>query len=239
MSFALRNNLIVALDVDTAEEAVRLATLLKDRAGALKVGPRLCMRYGSDFVKKLADQAPVFVDNKYLDIPTTVDAAVKATFEAGATLATVHAWNGRETLAKLAQTEKELNAKRPFKILAVTILTSFSPETLPPGFSTDIAASVDSLAKLTIDCGLTGLVCSPHEVATLRSKHANSYLVTPGVRLPDDEKGDQKRVETPAEAIRKGSSALVVGRPIIAAKDPVEAADRVIVSIREGIGTQK
>lgn len=235
MVFNLKNNLIVALDVDSADEALKLATLLRDRAGALKVGPRLCMRYGADFVKKLAEQAPVFVDNKYLDIPSTVDAAVRATFESGATLATVHAWNGKETLAKLAHTERELNAHRPFKILAVTILTSFSPETLPPGFSTDIAASVESLAKLTLDCGLTGLVCSPHEVAKLRAQSAPAYLVTPGVRLPDDEKGDQKRVETPAEAIRKGASALVVGRPIIAAKNPVEAADRVIASIREGV----
>ena len=234
MAFNLRNNLIVALDVDSAEEALALATLLKDRAGALKVGPRLCMRYGSDLVRKLAEQAPVFVDNKYLDIPSTVDAAVRATFESGATLATVHAWNGRETLEKLAKTEKELNAKRPFKILAVTILTSFSPETLPPGFSTDIATSVENLAKLTLLSGLSGLVCSPHEVAKLRAQSADAYLVTPGVRLPDDEKGDQKRIETPAEAIRKGASALVVGRPIIAAVNPQDAADRIIASIREG-----
>jgi orotidine-5'-phosphate decarboxylase len=82
---------------------------------------------------------------------------------------------------------------------------------------------------------LTGLVCSPHEVQALRKQNANSYLVTPGVRLADDDKGDQKRIETPAEAIRKGSSALVVGRPIIAAKNPVEAADRVIASINEGL----
>jgi orotidine-5'-phosphate decarboxylase len=231
----LKNNLIVALDVDSAEEALQLAQALKGRVGAFKVGPRLCMRYGADLVKKLAEQAPVFVDNKYLDIPSTVDAAIRATFEAGATLATVHAWNGKETLGKLAQTERELNAKRPFKILAVTILTSFTPETLPPGTNTDIATSVGALAKLTIDCGLTGLVCSPHEVAELRAHHSDAYLVTPGVRLPEDDKGDQKRIETPADAIRKGSSALVVGRPIIAAKDPIAAADRVIASINEGL----
>ncbi len=234
MSFAIENNLIVALDVDTAEEALLLAKALHGRAGALKVGPRLCMRYGADLVKRLAQQAPVFVDNKYLDIPSTVDAAIRATFEACATLATVHAWNGPETLAKLAKTEQELNTKRPFKILAVTILTSFTPETLPPGAPKDIAGSVSSLARSVADSGLSGLVCSPQEVATLRKEIPHSYLVTPGVRLPDDEKGDQKRVETPAETIRRGSSALVVGRPIIAAKDPRAAAERVIASIADG-----
>jgi orotidine-5'-phosphate decarboxylase len=234
MNFELHNNLIIALDVDSAEEALLLAQSLKGRAGAFKVGPRLCMRYGADLVKKLATYAPVFVDNKYLDIPSTVDAAIKATFEAGATLATVHAWNGKETLARLAETERALNQKRAFKILAVTILTSFTQETLPPGSSKDISQSVEELAKLTLDCGLTGIVCSPHEVAKLRAQHKSSYLVTPGVRLPDDDIGDQKRTETPAEAIRRGSSALVIGRPIIGAKDPIAAADRVIASINEG-----
>jgi orotidine-5'-phosphate decarboxylase len=237
-NFTLKNNLIVALDVDSEEDCFRLASLLHEQAGAFKVGPRLCMRYGADLVTKLAKLAPVFVDNKYLDIPSTVDAAVRATFEAGATLATVHAWNGKETLERLAKTEAELSQKRPFKILAVTILTSFSNETLPPGFAKEpqqtIEQSVESLAKLTLETGLTGLVCSPHEVAKLRAHSLKAFLVTPGVRLPEDDKGDQKRVETPAEAIRKGSSALVVGRPIIGAKDPVEAAKRVIASINEG-----
>lgn len=197
------------------------------------------MRYGAELVAKLAKLAPVFVDNKYLDITTTVEAAIKATFEAGATLATVHAWNGYETLAALAKTEAELNKVRPFKILAVTILTSFTDETLPPGFARaptqSIEQSVEVLAKLTLKAGLSGLVCSPHEVAKLRALDQEAFLVTPGVRLPNDEKGDQKRVETPAAAIRKGASALVIGRPIIAATDPHEAAERVIASINEGL----
>lgn len=235
-NFDLRNNLIIALDVDSADECLRLAELLHGYAGAFKVGPRLCMRYGADLVMKLAKRAPVFVDNKYLDIPSTVDAAVRATFEAGATLATVHAWNGKETLERLAQIEKTLNEKRPFKVLAVTILTSFSPETLPPGFtSQSIEQSVERLAELAVASGLTGLVCSPHEVAKLRAQNENSFLVTPGVRLTSDEQGDQKRTETPEESIRKGASALVVGRPIIGAKDPVEAAQRIVASINDGL----
>jgi orotidine-5'-phosphate decarboxylase len=234
-NFELKNPLIIALDVDTAEECFRLSELLGNHAGAFKVGPRLCMRYGSDLVKKLSQQAPVFVDNKYLDIPSTMDAALRATFEAGATLATIHAWAGKEALAQLAKTEKELSSKKPFKVLAVTILTSFTEETLPPtNLKQPIAKSVESLAQLTLQSGLTGLVCSPHEVELLRAQSKEAFLVTPGVRLATDEAGDQKRIETPDQAMRKGSSALVVGRPIIAAKDPVEAAARVLASIREG-----
>ena len=193
------------------------------------------MRYGASLVADLAKIAPVFVDNKYLDIPSTVDAAIRATFEAGATLATVHCWNGSETLKLLSATEKELNQTRPFKILAVTILTSFNDESLPPGFARapmqSIQTSVENLAALALENGLSGIVCSPHEVASLRQKNPHAFLVTPGVRMPDDENGDQKRVETPAEAIRKGSSALVVGRPIIASDDPVAAAKRILTSL--------
>ncbi len=237
-NFELKNSLIVALDVDSADECFRLANLLAGEAGAFKVGPRLCMRYGSSLVTELSKIAPVFVDNKYLDIPSTVDAAIKATFEAGATLATVHAWNGAETLSLLAKTEAELSRQRPFKILVVTILTSFTEQTLPPGFAKlpqqTIEQSVESLAKLAFESGLTGAVCSPHEVAKVRALNDASFLVTPGVRLTDDAHGDQKRIETPANAIRQGSSALVVGRPIVAAKDPRAAAQRVIASIHEG-----
>ena len=236
--FELKNSLIVALDVDSAEDCFRLAKLLKNEAGAYKVGPRLCMRYGSSLVTELSKISPVFVDNKYLDIPSTVDAAIRATFEAGATLATVHAWNGAETLSLLAKTETELSRQRPFKILAVTILTSFTEQTLPPGFAKPpqqtIEQSVELLAKLAFTSGLSGVVCSPHEVARVRTLHKSSFLVTPGVRLADDAYGDQKRIETPAQAIRQGSSALVVGRPIISANDPREAAQRVIASINEG-----
>lgn len=233
--FELKNPLIIALDVDSAEECFRLSELLGPHAGAFKVGPRLCMRYGAELVTKLSKHAPVFVDNKYLDIPSTMDAALRATFEAGATLATIHAGAGSEALSLLAKTESELAAKRPFKVLAVTILTSFTEQTLPPTMiKQSVAASVESLAKLTLSSGLTGLVCSPHEVSALRALDPKAYLVTPGVRLPTDDVGDQKRIETPEQAMRKGSSALVVGRPIIAAKDPVEASERVLASIYAG-----
>lgn len=233
LDFELKNPLIAALDVDSAEQCFRLADLLQGKVGAYKVGPRLLVRYGADLVARLSRSAPVFVDNKYLDIPNTMETAVRATFEAGATLATVHAWAGPEALQRLAKTEEELNRKRPFKILAVTVLTSFSQETLPPSLrQQSIASQVDELAAMTLSCGLSGLVCSPQEVAALRSKSDKAFLVTPGVRMPNDAKGDQKRVETPAEAIRLGASALVVGRPICEATDPVQATELILESLK-------
>jgi orotidine-5'-phosphate decarboxylase len=231
----LRNPLILGLDVDSAEEALKLAHALEGKLGAIKLGPRLNMRYGRELVEKIAKLAPVFVDNKYLDIPNTMEAAIRATFEAGATFATVHAWSGREALERLAQVERELNQQRPFKILVVTILTSFNESTLPPGLEkAPLAQHVTALAELVLTCGLTGLVCSPHEVAALRARSKNAFLVTPGVRLSTDASADQKRVETPEAAIRQGASALVVGRPIVEAKNPVEAAEQILASIHRG-----
>ncbi len=233
-SFELKNPIILALDVDSADACFRLADKLSGRIGAIKVGPRLVVRYGAELVSRLAKSAPVFVDNKYLDIPSTMEGAIRATFESGATLATIHAWAGKEALERLASVERELNQIRPFKILVVTILTSFAKETLPPGLrDQSIDAHVTELARLAIDSGLSGIVCSPHEVRNVRSLSASAYLVTPGVRLPTDSAGDQKRIETPAEAMRKGASALVIGRPIYEAKDPVLAAEKILATLGE------
>lgn len=234
--FSLSSPLIVALDVDSAEECFRLASLLGSHVGAFKVGPRLSVRYGSDLISRLAKSAPVFIDNKYLDIPNTMESAIRASFEVGASIATVHAWSGGEALKRLADLERELNRERPFKILAVTVLTSFSQETLPPSMQgVPIAQQVSDLAELTLSSGLSGLVCSPHEVELLRKRSESAFLVTPGIRLPSNEMGDQKRVESPAEAMRRGASALVVGRPIIEAKDPLEATQLILSSIQEGM----
>jgi orotidine-5'-phosphate decarboxylase len=231
----LINPLMLALDVDSADEALSLSVKLSGKIGAIKIGPRLCVRYGADLIGRLAQTVPVFVDNKYLDIPNTMEAAVRATFDAGASFATVHAWAGSEAMRRLASVEVELNRRRPFKILTVTILTSFSPATLPPGLTSDsIGDHVLKLADLALTIGLTGLVCSPHEVSALRTRAPEAFLVAPGVRLPGDRDGDQKRVETPESTMRMGASAVVVGRPIYESTDPVAATERVLASIANG-----
>jgi orotidine-5'-phosphate decarboxylase len=221
----MSNPIFVALDVDTAEEALSLVRQTRAFVGGFKVGPRLCLRYGETLLKEVARHGNMFIDNKYFDIPNTMEAAIRASFDMGATFCTVHAQAGREALSRLAAVERELSAQRPFRLLAVTVLTSFRQDTLPPvSRSMPLAEQALALAQLTIDSGLSGLVCSPEEVESLRRRFPHAFLVTPGVRLSHEDKGDQSRVSDPVTTLRRGASALVVGRPICASLEPALAA---------------
>lgn len=214
--------MIVALDVESGREALELARGLKDFAGCLKVGPRLVLREGPGLVRELAQLAPVFLDHKFFDIPSVMEASLRAAFDIGVTLATVHASAGAATLKQLAKVEKELNVKRPFCVLGVTVLTSVS------GDEAEINKRVSQLASDVHTSGLGGLVCSPHEVAGLKEKFPNLFYVTPGIRSSTDSMDDQSRTMTGAEALRQGASAIVVGRPILKAADPIQAAGRLL-----------
>lgn len=223
--------IFAALDTDDIQKAETLVRELKNHVGGFKVGPRLVLRAGSDWVKKIASQAPLFFDFKFYDIPSTMVAAVKAAQEMGAQYVTVHASSGSEALKNLAELEQQIAQKDPFRILAVTILTSFNQNTLPPTQTTSIPQQVTDLAKATLQSGLTGLVCSPQEIELVRPLSKDLYIVTPGVRSAKDAKGDQQRVATAAEALQKGASALVIGRPIIEAANPAVAAEEILKSI--------
>jgi orotidine-5'-phosphate decarboxylase len=230
----LKNPILLALDLDNGDEALALACRLANKVGGFKVGPRLCFRYGAKFVQKLSQMGPVFVDNKYFDIPSTMEASVQASFESGASLVTVHALAGEEALSRLVELEAKLNKQRAFRILAVTVLTSFSSETLPKplkGHSVD--GLVQTLAGQAYSAGIRGLVCSPHEVSQLKQNCPEAFLVTPGVRLEVDASEDQKRITTPEQAIANGASALVIGRSILKAEDPVEAAHNIFERIEK------
>lgn len=217
------NPVVVALDVDTRDEALRLTDSLADVVGGFKLGPRLCLRYGWDLVKEIAGRGTVFLDNKHFDIPSTMEAAVRASFEAGASVVTVHTLAGREALETMARLEAELSRQRPVRILGVTILTSWDEKSVPPVMKTQtIPQHVEGLADFAASCGLRSLVCSPHELPLLKNR--DLFLLTPGIRFDLDAKGDQKRTAGPKEAIRDGASALVVGRPILQAKNPRETA---------------
>ena len=226
----LKNPLILALDVDSKDEALKILHPIADLVGGIKVGPRLVYRYGASLVTEFSKYAPVFVDNKYFDIPSTMVSAVRASFEAGATLVTVHAMAGRDALTQLASLEKELNQIRPFKILAVTILTSWDQSSMPKVFqSWPVDQHVQSLTQLVSDSGLTGLVCSGHELQLL--KFPNIFKVTPGIRLEaEGSSSDQKRIMTPALAIQAGANALVIGRPILKSKNPQETVRQILES---------
>ena len=232
MSLNLKLPLFVAMDMDTPEDVVKLASLLEGRVGGFKLGPRLILPYGKKLITELSRLAPVFVDCKFYDIPSTTEASVRAAFEMGASYVTVHASNGRRSLEQLARLEKELSAQRPFKILAVTILTSFAAEELSEiGLNNNVSQQVMNLTKLTQDCGLSGVVCSPQELKTLKPKFPDMDFVIPGIRFETDSKDDQSRTMAPAEALKAGASALVVGRPIIQAADPALAAEKILSTL--------
>lgn len=221
----MSNPIFVALDVDSKEEALDLIKETRAFVGGFKVGPRLCLRFGESLLKEVARHGSLFVDNKYFDIPNTMEAAVRASFEMGASFCTVHAQAGREALSRMATLEAELSKERPFRLLAVTVLTSFKQDTLPSLVqSTPISEQVMQFAQLAIDSGLSGLVCSPEEVQALRARFPSAFLVTPGVRLSHEDRGDQQRVSDPCTALRRGASALVVGRPIYESLEPARAA---------------
>lgn len=227
----LKNPIILALDIDTKDDAFKILDHVSDLIGGVKVGPRLVNKYGAEFITELAERTPVFIDNKYFDIPSTMVAAVKSSFDAGATLVTVHAMAGAEALKELYKLEIELNRIRPFKILAVTILTSWDQSSLPKNLhSWSIENHVRSLTELVYKSGLRGLVCSGHELEYLN--YPDLFKVTPGIRLSTqqsatdktilNENHDQKRVMTPKQAIKAGASALVIGRAILQSHNPRE-----------------
>ena len=229
----IKTPIIVALDVDHPKEAISLARSLKDLVGAYKVGPRLLLRSDRSFIKELADIAPVFIDQKFYDIPSTMISATQASFDQGASLVTVHTLAGRVALEQLASLESKLQSIRDFHIFGVTILTSFSSNTLPSNMKNiSILDHVKKLVDLAVESGLKGVVCSPHEAGEIRKIHNDLNIITPGVRLHKAHLlEDQRRVMSPQEAILNGASALVIGRPIICAKNPRKTLENILAEM--------
>ena len=226
------NPLCVALDVDSDEEALQIVDELHDIVGGFKLGPRLCLRYGQQLSQKISNKAPVFIDQKYFDIPSTMEAAVQASFDAGASVVTVHALSGSEALSRLAELESQLRKQRPFQILCVTILTSLEQKNLPLNLkSLEVKEHVRLMAEDVRKAGLNGLVCSAHELEFVDKGYF--YTLTPGIRFDLQDHQDQKRVMSPQQALRKGASALVVGRPILQAKHRKEIAADFVMSLYE------
>jgi orotidine-5'-phosphate decarboxylase len=219
----MKNRIIVALDTDSPEAALAAVSVLSGEVGLFKVGMELFPRGGPGLIDRIRSKgAEVFLDLKFHDIPNTVAGAVKSAVALGVKFATVHASGGRAMLAAAA----EAAAGSGTTILAVTVLTSLDDADLASvGFALPAAEAVDRLAGLAVAAGIGGIVCSAREAAAVRSRVGKGVvLVTPGVRLPEDSAGDQKRVVTPFEAVRAGANYIVVGRPITKAADPVAAA---------------
>jgi orotidine-5'-phosphate decarboxylase len=219
----MKERIIVALDTDSPEAALESVSALSSEVGLFKVGMELFPRGGPALVDRiLARGADVFLDLKFHDIPNTVAGAVRSAAALGVRFATVHASGGKAMLAAAA----EAAAGTGTTILAVTVLTSLDDADLASiGFALPAAEAVERLAGLAVEAGIGGIVCSAREVAAVRALAGKEVLlVTPGVRLPEDSAGDQKRVVTPFDAVRAGADYIVVGRPVTKAADPVAAA---------------
>lgn len=230
--------LVVALDFAQAAPALDLAALLRGVVPWVKVGLELYLDAGKDLVGRLKDMGfSVFLDLKFMDIPNTVQAAVAQGTRMGADMMTIHALGGR-AMAEAAVAGRSLAlvpGQTPPLVLGVTVLTSMGPGDLawnPDGTSEELTALTVHLALQAKNWKLDGVVCSGREVCDIRQEcGADFRLLTPGIRLPDAEAGDQARVCTPAQAVREGSDYLVVGRPITRAHDPVRAAQTYLEAI--------
>ena len=234
---AHKNPIIVALDVPSAEQALKLAELVAPAVGAFKIGKELFVSAGPDIVKKIrATGAAVFLDLKFHDIPNTVAKAVAAATRLDVQMLTIHTSGGGEMMRaaeKSAQdTAKSLGLAAPL-VLGVTVLTSSDANTLAEiGCQPNVGHQVERLATLAVKSGLRGLVCSPLEIADLRQiLPPEIQLVTPGIRTGAEKADDQKRTLSPREAIAAGASWLVIGRPIYAAENPRAAAEKILESI--------
>jgi len=219
--------LIVALDVNSREEAVEKVKAIGDSVGFYKIGLELFTAEGPDVVKAVKDLGKrVFLDLKFHDIPRTVERAVRSGGKLGVDLMTIHSVGGKAMVAAAAAAASEFGETGP-KILAVTVLTSLDQADLEDVgiIGRTPAEQVEAMARFAIENGANGLVCSPKEVGNLsKVLKPGTLFITPGVRPAGASVGDQKRVATPAEAVRDGATHLVVGRPILAAADPVAAA---------------
>ena len=222
-------DLILALDCETADEAAPILRQLSGRLRWVKIGLQMFTAYGPDYVRRVADQGfNVFLDLKLHDIPNTVAKAVQSLAPLPIGMLTLHTSGGREMMEWAVKAQRQY--KPDLQLLGVTVLTSMDDAALNgTGVPGTAASQVERLARLAASAGMSGLVCSPHEVAPLRAAlPAGVQLVTPGVRPADSAKDEQKRVMTPGDAARAGSSYIVVGRPILRAADPAAAAAAIL-----------
>lgn len=235
-----RDRLIVALDVKTRREAREISAALRNHAGMFKVGSQLFTAAGPQVVREIIEAGGrVFLDLKFHDIPNTVARAGVEAARLGVSIFDVHAAGGSEMMRRTAAEVQEAAARENFtrpSIIAITALTSADAATLTEvGMTANVEQQVERLARLAHESGMDGVVASPREVSLVRAAvgRKDFLIVTPGVRPSGANRGDQKRVMTPGEAIRAGADYLVVGRPILEAADPARAAQQIVEEMEQ------
>ena len=228
------NRVIVALDVPSLAEAREAAKALAPHIAGVKIGKQLFTAEGPQAVRTLQHLGlRVFLDLKFHDIPNTVAGAIVSACALGVWMVNVHA-SGGPAMLKAAAAAASRSAPRP-AVLGVTVLTSFRPDEFQATLGTvrSIPETVAHLARLSQAAGLDGVVASPQEIGLIRKACGPTFLiVTPGVRPADAALNDQHRVMSPGEAITSGADYVVVGRPILAAKDPIDAARQIAEECR-------
>ncbi|UZE49494.1 orotidine-5'-phosphate decarboxylase [Rhodopseudomonas sp. P2A-2r] len=227
-----RDRLIVGLDLPSVEAAEAMIARLGDSVTFYKIGYQLAYAGGLPLIRKLADAGKkVFADLKLHDIGNTVASGVASVASLGATFLTVHAY------PQTMQAAVQGRGSSSLKILAVTVLTSYDDNDLQAaGYRLGVTELVEARARQAQALGIDGIVCSPEEVANLRSIVGQQMtLVTPGVRPAGSALGDQKRVMTPGDAIRAGADHVVVARPVMQASDPKAAAEAIVEEIAEAV----
>lgn len=239
-----RSRLIFALDMgDGLDETLRWVGILRGHIGVYKIGKEAFTRFGPEIVRRIQGLGgKVFLDLKFHDIPNTVARAAEGAVRLGVAMFNLHALGGREmmetTVRAAEKTAREAGVPMPL-ILAVTVLTSLNDRDLSElGFQQTTRALAAHLAATAHRAGMGGVVASPQDIRSIRKACGPGFaVVTPGIRLGDGgvESDDQKRIDTPREAIRNGADYIVVGRPIRLAKDPVGTADRIVEEIALGL----
>jgi orotidine-5'-phosphate decarboxylase len=229
------DRLVIALDVDNDAEALGLVAELRDSVGMFKVGHQLFTAYGPDIVRRIIGMGGrVFLDLKYHDIPNTVAKASTEAVKLGVSIFNVHALGGLDMMSAAAYAAKEAAEKCNLPVpimLAVTVLTSMDGRSLRRELkiTRSLPRQVAHLARLSQRAGMNGVVASPQEIKMLRRSVRGEFLIlTPGVRPTWAEKDDQKRVMTPGEAVRTGADFIVIGRPVLKARDRKAAVEKIL-----------
>ncbi|MBE0478154.1 orotidine-5'-phosphate decarboxylase [Candidatus Aerophobetes bacterium] len=221
-----KDRLILALDVDTEDEAKKLVLDLREWVSFFKVGMRLFFRYGPQIVNSVQRAGgAIFLDAKLHDIPSVVEAAVRVIGRMGVSMVTIHTLGGKDMMRRAKEAAKEESPR--MKVLGVTLLTSMDDRILREelGVKESVQEKVLFLALRAQEAGLDGVVCSGREVRILRESLGPDFiLVVPGIRKEKIEGDEQKRVLTPTEAIKQGADYLVIGRPILQASNPATVA---------------
>ena len=237
-----KEKIIVALDVPSADTALRVAQKLHGHVGMFKVGKEVFTAAGPAVVRDLlAEGNEVFLDLKFHDIPNTVRAAAQQAGMLGVSMLTIHASGGRKMIAAATEGVRTAAQARgvaqPTRVLAVTALTSLGAEDLAEvGFQGSPEEVVVRLARLALAAGADGVVASPREIAVIRQACGSNFLiVTPGIRPATGASDDQARTATPESAIRAGADYLVIGRPITGAADPAAAADAIAAEMEKAL----